>query len=309
MKYFDLHSDTAYEIKKQEVSLSENDLHIDMKKLSYLQKYAQVMAIWSNEELTDEDSYIQFKEIADNLRKELKLNGYSLSTDFQNLEASLDTKGKAFMLGIEDARLLCGKIERLQEIYENNVRFLTLTWAGVTCVGGSHDTDAGLTDFGKEVVSSSFELGIIPDISHASKESADDALNIAEKYARPIVATHSNSFSVFSHRRNLRDEHFRRISALGGVVGVSLCSPHLSDEEKRQSDISDILRHIEHYLSVGGENSLCIGADLDGAPLPHGFSDVRDIEKIGTELNKRFGNEITEKIMWSNAFNFIKRNF
>ncbi len=309
MKYFDLHADTAYEIKKQGASLSENTLNIDIKKLSYLENYAQIMAVWSDEELTDEDGYIQFKEIADNLRNELSKDGYSLSTDFQKLKDSLDTKSKAFMLGIEDARLLCGKIERLREIYENGVRFLTLTWAGATCVGGSHDTDVGLTDFGKEVVSSSFELGIIPDISHASKESANDALDIAEKYACPIVATHSNSFSVFSHRRNLRDEHFRRISTLGGVVGVSLCSPHLSDEEKRQSDISDVLRHIEHYLSIGGEDSLCIGADLDGAPLPQGFSDVRDIEKINTELDKRFGNEITEKIMWSNAFNFIKRNF
>ena len=33
MKYIDMHCDTIFELQKQGVSLKENDLHIDLKKL------------------------------------------------------------------------------------------------------------------------------------------------------------------------------------------------------------------------------------------------------------------------------------
>ena len=130
---------------------------------------------------------------------------------------------------------------------------------------------------------------------------------LAKEYKKPIIASHSDSYSVCKHSRNLTDEDFKDIVSLGGIVGISLCPPHLASDGK--ANLSDIIKHIEHYLSLGGENAVCMGCDLDGTDLPHGINDISDLCKIEAEL-KRLGypDDIIEKIFYKNAFEFIKKN-
>ena len=133
------------------------------------------------------------------------------------------------------------------------------------------------------------------------------ALDIAERYQKPIIASHSDSYSVNAHTRNLRDEDFLRIKNLGGLVGINLCTSHLSSKEN--VDINDIMKHIEHYLSLGGENSIAMGCDLDGTDLPTGFSGVSDIYKISDEMKKRnYCDSLINKILFENAHNFFIKN-
>ena len=44
----------------------------------------------------------------------------------------------------------------------------------IALIGGAFDTEKGLTDFGKKAVSKFLELGIIPDISHSSEQTAKE---------------------------------------------------------------------------------------------------------------------------------------
>ena len=54
-------------------------------------------------------------------------------------------------------------------------------------------------------------------------------------------------------------------------------------------------RHLDHFLELGGEGHIALGADLDGCnELPEGFSGVDDYEKLGSYL-ARFG--YSEKTM------------
>lgn len=71
----------------------------------------------------------------------------------------------------------------MRELYDLGVRVMTLLWGGDTSIGGSHDTENGLTDFGKAAVEEMAKVGIIPDISHASFKSADDIMDICENAA------------------------------------------------------------------------------------------------------------------------------
>ena len=96
------------------------------------------------------------------------------------------------------------------------------------------------------------------------------------------------------------------ISNLGGLVGINLCPDHLA---KSDASVSDVVKHIDHYLSLGGINTIAMGCDLDGTNLPKGFTNISDVHKIVDELNKiNYSNELIEKIMYKNALHFFKNN-
>lgn len=281
--YTDLHCDTAYELYKQKAALLKNNLHISLDKADCFNNYTQIMAFWSDCALSDEDAYKAFFKMRENLLSEINTNAdkAALCFDYRDIKNALTQKKAAFILSVEDARILGGDLSRLEILYSCGIRFLTLQWKGKSCIGGGYDTDLPLSAFGQEVVKGCFELGIIPDISHACEKTADDILDIAEKYGKAVIATHSDSFKVCPHPRNLSDLTFRKISECGGLIGISLCPAHLSPDEK--ADGESVAKHIEHWLSIGGENSICFGCDFDG--IDAAPADIQNISHIAGLYN------------------------
>ena len=309
MKLFDLHCDTATRLLSEKQGLYDNDFHVSLKKAEYLDDYAQVMAVWTDRRLSDAEGYSRFFEVVDNLKNEIMVNRgkVALVEDFSELNDAICSKQRAMVLAVEDARILQNDLSRLDALRAHGVRLLTLNWYGETCIGGGHDTDIGLSDFGVRTVERCFEIGIIPDVSHCSFKGAKMTIELANEHKKPIVATHSDSYSVNPHTRNLLDEDFIAIAKLSGLVGINLCPSHLSKNES--ADICDIMKHIEHYLSLGGENVLAMGCDLDGTNLPNGFSSVYDVYKIANEMQRlNYSDELINKIMYNNAFTFFKYN-
>lgn len=294
---FDLHCDTLTKMCANGFSFSSSPLNISKEKTKVFSPYIQVCAIWSDDSLSDKDAFLRYKEV---VRYKKRQDMYFCSSVRKFRESS-------FILAVEDARILDGDISRLEKLKNDGVRFLTLVWKGSSCIGGAWNTNEGLTDFGKEVVSHSLELGIIPDISHSSRKSANDILSIAEKRDLPAVATHSDSYSVCKNERNLTDYEFLRVKSLGGVVGISLAPEHLSDTGK--ATVKDILNHIEHYLTLGGEDTVCLGCDFDGvSSLPDGIKDVGDLKNLYTSVSDEFGRGVAEKIFFQNAYAFARKH-
>lgn len=309
MKLFDLHCDTATRLLAENQGLYDNGFHVSLKKSAYLSRYAQVMAIWTDKRLTDSEGYERFFEVIKNLENEAHINKNSVKIikNAYELNDSITLGITPLIVSVEDARILENDIERLTVLYQSGVRALTLNWYGTTCIGGAHDNDIGLTDFGKQVVEECFRLGIVPDVSHCSFKGTSDALEIAQVHSKPLIASHSDSYSVNPHTRNLQDNDFITISKLGGLVGINLCPSHLN--LNGSAKLCDIIRHIEHYMSLGGENTVAMGCDLDGTNLPNGFQGIQDIYKIENELQKlNYSNDLTDKIFYKNAFNFFTNN-
>ena len=91
-----------------------------------------------------------------------------------------------------------------------------------------------------------------------------------------------------------------------GLIGLNLNPPFLN--ESKTANFEDILRHAEKILSIGGENVLALGCDLDGiSSLPEGFSNVSDLIKLGEYFEKELGAELTEKIFFGNAKEFFNK--
>ena len=309
MNLFDLHCDTATGLYFRKQDLYNNELHISLKNAEYLKSYAQVMAVWTLRSLSDAEGYARFFEVANYLQSQIDIYGdkVALIRNADELLNASKCQKVPMILSVEDARILENDISRLNAIYNYGVRLLTLNWYGDTCIGGAHNTHNGLSKFGIDVVNTCFDIGIIPDISHSSFEGAETVLNIAREREKPVVASHSDSYSVNAHTRNLRDNDFLVIKKLGGIVGINLCPEHLSSN--KDAALCDIIKHIEYYLSLGGENTVAIGGDLDGTDLPNGFSGISDIYKIANELQRlNYSDELIEKITYKNAFEFFKNN-
>ena len=74
MKLFDLHCDTSTRLLAENQGLFDNSFHISINKAKYIEKYAQIMAVWSNHRLSDAEAYNKFFEVVSNLENEVKLN-------------------------------------------------------------------------------------------------------------------------------------------------------------------------------------------------------------------------------------------
>lgn len=311
MRFFDLHCDTVCELMRCGSSLASNTHHVDLDKASAFDAYVQTFAHFATYKATDEEGYQRFNLLYSTLLREVESNKkyLALVKNSAELDAALSSNKDVVLPAVEDARILAGNISRLDELKAKGIWYLTLMWSGDTTIGGSHDTSSPLTSFGKEVVKRCFDIGIVPDISHASEQSAEDTLSLAYEAGSPVIASHSNAYSVYSHSRNLRDRHMDAIKELGGIIGISLCKFHLYDKSPDETDITDVIRHIEYYLSRGMENVLCIGADWDGTDLPRGFSDIRSAYNIYNELLKlNYSEELIDNIFFGNAYDFYKQN-
>ena len=108
---------------------------------------------------------------------------------------------------------------------------------------------------------------MLPDVSHLSDAGFWD---LAECTNSPIIASHSNSRSVFFHTRNLTDEQFTAIIKKNGIVGLNCYAAFLGEGSVTMDDLR---RHLDHFLALGGEKTVALGGDWDGCDrLPAGFA-------------------------------------
>lgn len=307
----DLHCDTLYSIRKNGGTLADNTGHISLEKLKKFENFIQIMAMWSENSLTCDEAYDAFLDSAGILERELAAaseKGYNVKLAKSGKEILENEKNgvSSLVFAVEGGKLLDNSLKRLELLHSLGVRILTLVWAGRCPIGGAHDNNDGLTEFGKEVVKLCFELGIIPDVSHANERQINEVIEFAVKYSKPIIASHSNSKTVHIHSRNLTDEHYREIVKLGGVVGVSMACEHLCEVG---ADINDLVRHVKHYHELSPKG-VCLGSDFDGvSSLPTGVCDVTSLKKLASLLvDSGFDEDETENIMYNNARDFLVKN-
>ena len=295
LRITDLHCDTVTVAFDRGKSLFSNDLHISVDKLRSFEKFCQVFAVWSDDKISGEEAWIRFLKVADFFKKQLT--------------ADRIPAGSEVILAVEGGKLIGNELSRLDTVRKLGVRFFTLTWNDPCPICGACGTEDGVSDFGYEVLEKCRRIGIIPDISHASDKTAHDVIDFCERSGSICIATHSNSRAVCNHIRNLTDDLFKKLVKLGAVVGISMAPQHLN--ESGTADISDIADHIEHYLSLGGEDTVCLGCDFDGIDsTPRGIGSVSDVYRIADELVKRgYSEDLTDKIFYRNAHRFIDRYF
>lgn len=288
MKYTDLHCDTLYELYKKDLTYQNDRLHLRAEFETVFETHTQVFAVWTENRISDEEAWKQFHAIFNHSQK-AAIPGF------------IDT-----ILAVEGGALIAKDLSRVNTLYNLGVRLLTLVWQDHCEIGGAWNTDAGLTEFGYEVVKRCFELGIHPDLSHASDKMFWQVAEMSSVQGLPLLATHSNSRTVCDHRRNLTDDMFLEIVKSNGIAGVSMAAIHLAKDSP--ATIKDVLCHIEHYFSLGGEKNVSLGCDFDGiGASPKEIKTMYDLPILAEHLARAgYSDCQIEGIFHKNADRFLK---
>lgn len=303
---FDLHCDTAMALWKanftQCSNLRSNDLHIDLDRAGELNGYAQCFACFTTD----------FKSLPDGVTLDLVfckeytgiLQQMTANKDkIQQARTAAEVKANfenGIMSGILTIEGTAGfgfDPAKLESLYDIGFRITTLGWNEKNALCGSCVTGGGLTDLGKEYVREAQRLGILVDVSHISDEAFWDIMRITKA---PIIASHSNSRTLWNVPRNLTDDMYREICRTGGTVGINLYSAFLGD----RADLDTVCDHILHFINLASDDThVSLGGDLDGCDhLPNGFTGVQDYNKLAQKLLQRGVPELTvQNIFWNNA--------
>ena len=308
MTVFDAHCDTLQKITDTGKTLLHNSYHVDIERIIETRNnYAQVFAAFINKEQDVFPPFLRCEQLIDKYFDEIKINSSFIRhcVNEREIKEAFNENKIASLLSIEGGEALEGKIENLNYFYNRGVRIITLTWNYSNEICDGIDVNKkGLSDFGKKVVSEMNDLGMMIDVSHISEKGFWDVLEHTKK---PVAATHSNSRAICPHKRNLSDEQICAIINNGGCIGINLYSPFLSENE---SSIKNIIKHIEHILSLGGENSIGLGCDFDGIDmLPEEISGVQDLYKLFDELGRlSYSDLLIEKLSSRNFLELINEN-
>ncbi len=306
MKFFDLHCDTLYEICVSNQEFYENRCKISLKRSKKLKNYIGCFAFWMPDTFRGESAVEFFYKLYKKFEEEKEKNSAELeiirtSDCMENISAYKT----GIILSIEGCSVLNGDLSRIKTLHELGIRVITLTWNGANEIGDGIlvESPKGITEFGTKAVKEMEKNKIVVDVSHASKELFYD---VAETSQRPFIATHANSYSICKHKRNLTDEQFNLIKERGGLVGITFCNKFLNSET--DGKISDIMKHIEHFLSLGGENVLSIGSDFDGAEIPDEIEGIQSIDVLYEYLLRHNYNEkVVDRIFYRNSYGFFKK--
>ena len=342
----DGHCDTPYRLLRHNLHLDEHDTEaqVDLKSLQESGITASFFAAYVPPFYAGRGAARFAYRAIDLIRAEVKRNPDILT--FCNDAAGIrqaKADGKiAIMIGVEGGHAIEDSLSILRDLYALGARYLTLThvntnnWCDSSGDGGRHN---GLTDFGRDVVRTMNDLGMIVDISHVSDAAYYAVL---ETTRVPVVATHSSCRALCRHPRNMTDAMLRDLAKNGGVCMINFFSAFLNDRvaeviiksQKRvrsegeggteempddatdwdlyvkwfntlgcpQATLDDAADHVIHAAEVAGIDHVGIGSDFDGVPaLPAGLQTASGLPLLTARLLERGLSEgDVEKILGGN---------
>lgn len=314
LRIFDLHCDTLLEMYLKNKPLSELDGHINLEKLEKGGALVQCFAAFlPTHEAAEEENiklspYELFNAMADLFDAQMsaypdKIAPARCLADIRRNAA----EGRiSAVLTLEDAVLLDGKIERVDELYSRGVRMAALTWNYENSLGFPNSPDPAqharpLKEFGLEAVSRMNELGMIVDVSHLSE---GGFWSVAEQSTRPFVASHSCARALCGHSRNLTDAQLRAIAEHGGVCGVNFYSAFLTGTSYTAN--ADIVRHMQYIKNVAGIETVALGSDFDGIDCELELRDYSRFDELVSAMSRAFSDDEIDLILSGNALRVFK---
>jgi len=101
----------------------------------------------------------------------------------------------------------------------------------------------------KKAVNEMNRLGMMIDISHPSKKSMEQMIQLSKA---PIIASHSSARALCNHSRNLDDDQLKLLKENGGVVQTVAFSSYLNTDkhEARAAFMKGIYKNVADSLGV-----------------------------------------------------------
>lgn len=181
---------------------------------------------------------------------------YLLLTAAGDVEEAKRSGRLAVGFDVEGGNALSGQLSMVRFYYDLGVRWMLIAYNRNNDLGGGClDSDNGLTPFGRDVLDEMHRVGMIPCCSHTGWKTAEQVLANAKG---PVIFSHSNSFAVFEHPRNIPDALMRACAETGGVIGINGLGRFLGNDG---NSTENWFRHLDHTVSVVGPDHVGLGLD------------------------------------------------
>ena len=233
-----------------------------------------------------------------------------LATTADQIE-ELHQRGKiASLLGVEGGHALGnGSLGELRWLYQNGVRYLTLTHTTSNAIADSSNGPVyhrGLSSKGRAVVKEMNRLGMLIDISHTSD---DTALQVLKLSSKPVVFTHSNVRALIDHKRNVPDSILKLLEQNDGLIMLSFV-PDFVHSGPGRARLSEVADHFDYVKKLIGADHIGVGGDFDGIRRgPVGLEDVSRYPDLFAELLRRGWTEAElTKVAGGNLLRVMRAN-
>lgn len=216
-----------------------------------------------------------------------------------------NAKSQHLKAGIITAQNTVGlgeNLELLEAMRAFGLRVLQLTYNQQDYVGSgcAVNPDAGVTDFGIQLIERLNKYGIVVDTGHCGKQTTLDACRFSKA---PVIASHTGVEAIYNHMRCKSDEEIQAIAETGGVIGV-FAMPWFIHEDPNDTTINHVLNHIEYIINLVGIDHVGIGTDWPMSDVT--WSLVYFKEQIAPSLGFAKGNgPSTETIIGLEKYSYF----
>ncbi len=213
-------------------------------------------------EFEEGESWVAYRTQIENLTDLEGARIVTIARNSNGIRAAHALGRQAAILGMEGADFLEKDITRLQTVYEDGVRMITLIHYHNNTLGDittGEDLNRGLTDFGHEVVAGMNGAGIVIDASHASAKTAAQIVSASEQ---PVVITHSHiNTPAFEHPRFISVDLAKSVADSGGYIGAWPAGIGINT-------LAGFIDRIEELINLVGEDAVALGSDMDANYQP-----------------------------------------
>ena len=180
----------------------------------------QVFSIWCDGSYGKGAAYAMARREIDTLYAAAARNPAKMRIikNESDLEAALKHKQLAAMMGVEGGHMMEDNMAYLDSFHKLGVCYMTLTWNNSTPWATSAKDESGrgvlhqpkgLNEFGKTVVKTMNQMGMMVDVSHIGEQTFWDVMKTTTK---PVLASHSNAYALCPVPRNLKDSQILAIA-------------------------------------------------------------------------------------------------
>ncbi|SIN74413.1 dipeptidase [Algoriphagus halophilus] len=185
-----------------------------------------------------------------------------LATSAEDFIKAKKEKKVAVMLGFQNSSIIGDSIANLDTLYQAGTRWMQLTYNERNLIGDgcTERTNAGLSDYGIEVVERMNELGIIIDLSHCGSQTTNDGIKFSKNGAS---INHSMCEALHKdHPRAKTDAQIRAMADKGGVIGIICLGYMIGPNLGVNTTMETYVDHIEHAVKIGGIDHVGLASDF-----------------------------------------------
>ncbi len=188
-----------------------------------------------------------------------------IATRAADFKRAKDSNRTAVLMNFQNATMLEGEADNVEALHALGMRSFQLTYNFRNRLGDGclERTNAGLSDFGVEVVERMNKVGVMIDLSHCGPQTTFDGIEFSSK---PVAITHTMCAALRpdSHPRAKTDRQMKACADKGGVIGMAALGYFVGPDPGGATTIETYADHIEHAASVVGYEH--IGLSTDFAP-------------------------------------------